>query len=78
MMAAPRPSMMRAATQPECRRRGDQHRLEHLAELWHPEVELDLEHRQADEDAAEAEVLDELDAEAVRLGASSPIALRPS
>ncbi len=59
----------RAATQhdagrdeAECRRCGDQHRLEHLAELRYAEIEFDLEHRQADEDAAEAEVLDELDA----------------
>ena len=43
----------------------DQHRLEHLAELGHAEVELDLEDRQADDDAAEAEVLDELQADAV-------------
>ena len=56
----------------ERRRGGDQHRLEHLAELRYAEVELDLEHRQADEDAAEAEVLDELDADAVRRARRRP------
>ena len=65
MIAAPRPSMMRAATKPKAPRGGDQHRLEHLAELRYAEVEFDLEHRQADEHTAEAEVLDELDADAV-------------
>ena len=49
----------------ESRRGGDEHGLEHLAELRYAEVEFDLEHRQADEDAAEAEVLNELDADAV-------------
>ena len=44
---------------------GDEHRLEHLAELHDAEVELHLEDRQADDDAAERQVLDELDAGAV-------------
>ena len=47
--------------------RRDQHRLEHLAELGDAEVELDLEHRKAD-DAAEAEVSDAFQEDAV-LGA---------
>ena len=57
--------------------RRDQHRLEHLAELGDAEVELDLEHRKADDDAAEAQVSDAFQEDAV-LGASSPIARSPS
>ena len=44
--------------------RRDQHRFEHLAELGDAEVEFDLEHRQADDDAAEAEILDGLEPDA--------------
>jgi hypothetical protein len=57
-MAAPRYSA-------GCR---DQHRLEHLTELRHAEVELDLEHRHADDHTRETEVLDEFDSHAAARG----------
>jgi hypothetical protein len=43
----------------------DQHRLENKPELGHTEVEFDLEHRHSDDDSAEREVLDRLQADAV-------------
>ena len=50
--AAPRPAHMRASDEADAGGEHDQHRLEDEAELGHAEVELGLERRQPEHQAA--------------------------